>query len=138
MDACGRLGTWNAEKDGDSLDAVLVESVRAAGRVRQRFISHLGHIHENKKTWLSDRAPFWNQAILKLDALHLGTPERANIEALLDRVVPRPSMEELEKGERLYAEWKATFLDPGLAFIASRKRGKRGPYRTRSAYNSIP
>ncbi len=103
----GLLGEWEAERAGDSIDVVLVKSLRVDGRVRQKFVCHLAHVHENQMDWPGRRVTFWEQVTPKLDALGLDLSERAKIEAQLDRVMPRPSAEEWAEVKRVTAERRA-------------------------------
>jgi hypothetical protein len=124
----GGRGEEGAERAGDSIDVVLVESLRVGGRVRQRFVCHLAHVHEKQMAWIGRRADFWKQVIPRLDALRLDLSERAKIEAQLDRVMPRLSPDGQAASDKATTEHRA-WNQPGISFIQSRRRGK---YHTRN------
>ncbi len=124
----GCRGEWEADRAGDSIDVVLVESLRVGGRVRQRFVCHLAHVHENQMDWVGRRADFWEQIIPRLDALRLDLSERAKIEAQLDRVMPRLSPDEQAASDKATTELRGR-AQVVASFIQSRRRGK---YHTRN------
>lgn len=95
-----------AKKEGDSLDAVIVENRRDGKKVRQRVICYLGTVHEKTAGETLDRFRFWRYTAKKLEQLELKKNVRARLEAQLSAVIPRMSESELERYE---AEGRARF-----------------------------
>ena len=91
---------WGKER-GAVLDAVLVASARADGRVRQRFICHLGRVTEDEADRDHIRVRFWRDVASRLAGgyavggqAYLVTPEvRSRIEQTLAARVPKPTPE---------------------------------------------
>jgi uncharacterized protein with von Willebrand factor type A (vWA) domain len=123
-------GAWQAKQDGDSLDAVVVQSVRVDSNIRQKFVCHLASISENYigKESVLPRAEFWQKVTSKLATLSLGDPERRTIEAAIDKVVPRPADEQVAQQN---AEWEA-LMKPLRAMFPKKQTRRR---RRRSAEN---
>ena len=89
---------WKRRKTkrwGGSLYAVLVENKREGGRVRQRVVKHLAHIHTAHLSSVGERARFWEQVDARLAGLGLPEEARQSIAAKLEQTVPRPSAEEI-------------------------------------------
>ncbi len=124
-------GAWQAKKDGDSLDAVLVQSVRVGSSIRQKFVCHLASISEKDTSELNVllRDEFWQRVTLKLATLSLADIERVAIEAAINKVVPRPTDEQVAQRK---AEWEAWIKPLREIFTKKQTQGTRG----RSAENS--
>jgi len=68
--------------------AVLVESAREAGKVRQRFIAHLAHIPEPLMSMALHRGLFWRDVNRRLAELQVDESTAAKARASLLAVVP--------------------------------------------------
>jgi hypothetical protein len=123
-------GAWKAKKAGDSLDVVLVQSVRVGSSIRQKFVCHLASISEKdtSEREVLMRDEFWQKVTSKLATLSLGDPERRTIEAAIDKVVPRPTDEQVAQRT---AEWEA-MMKPLRAMFPKKQTRRR---RRRSAEN---
>jgi hypothetical protein len=77
-------------------DAVLVHSVRIAGRPRQQLVGYLASIRAQYHTAPVHRAWFWTRAEAHLEALGLDAGTRQAVEAQLQQVIPRPTDAELQ------------------------------------------
>jgi hypothetical protein len=78
--------------------AVLVESFRANGKSRQRYIAYLGSIADSAP--LVGRIKFWNAVTDRLDQLteRVSPDDRSKIEGALSARVPRPTEAERKPG----------------------------------------
>jgi hypothetical protein len=114
-------GAWKAKKAGDSLDVVLVQSVRVGSSIRQKFVCHLASISENAAAEINVllHNEFWQKVTSKLATLNLGDPERATIETAIANVVPRPTDEQVAQR---YAEWEAV-IQPIRAMFPRKSGG---------------
>src|SRR5438445_1807740 len=72
-----------------TLKAFLVDSVRVAGRPRQRILGYLGAIRERYQQAPAHRQRFWHQVTQRLPALGVDPCTQAALEACLARVDPR-------------------------------------------------
>ncbi len=92
------------------LSAALTESHRVNGKPRQRTIAYLGSIRNEciDLPFCLPRRDFWQRVTTRLDALDLSASERATIEDVLGRVVPRPSEEEIAAAEVEFAQYRQT------------------------------
>jgi hypothetical protein len=90
------IGYESVPKDEWRRLATLVESVRTAAGPRQKHVAYLGSIKEGDERAPVRQAGFWASADEALDRLDLGGDERAQIEAALGAVVPRPTDEAVE------------------------------------------
>jgi len=98
---------WRGQDRGYALDAVLVASERVAGRVRQRFICHLGRIIESRLDRPLARARFWASVRGRLcsaytvsgNAYRVDDATRARIETTLSVRVAIPTAEEIAAAE---------------------------------------
>ena len=96
----------NQQRDCETLYAVLVESQRQGGQVKQRFIRHLGGCCEDPTVW--QKADFWARVELSLEPLSLGKEDAVKILEQLERRVPRPA-DDLVKKQREHIEyWRLT------------------------------
>ena len=94
-----RVGAARRGEAGDALDAVLVAAVQVGGLPRQRFVQHLGRIHERDLGDPDARRRFWRE--LRLGWLYVvdGYPwrvdeeTRARLEAAIAARVPKPPVE---------------------------------------------
>jgi hypothetical protein len=86
-----------------SLYAMVAECYRRDGAPRQRVLAYLAHIRTQYLGVTGHQVHFWRRATRRLDELELAPDVRAGLEAQLERVVHRPTAEELEswqKGEQ--------------------------------------
>ena len=96
-----RRGRRRGEDPGHTLSAVLVENQRVDGRPCQRYVKHLGAIHERYAEAPGHAGGFWETADAALASIVLPEPERQAIEARLAERVPRPTE---ERWRRAWAE----------------------------------
>jgi RNA binding exosome subunit len=96
------------KKEGHYLSAILVESHRVDGAPRQKIIKFLGSIGEenlHRVFWCQD---FWVTAEKNLAALGLSAEDQQKIIAIIEKVVPKPSEDDLnrerEEGFRVLKE----------------------------------
>jgi hypothetical protein len=80
--------------------AVLVESHRVDGKVRQKVLAHLAHIKEQYLSALAHQEFFWQRVDWRLEEMQIETTARHKIERKLAETVPRPPA-------RGSAEWVA-------------------------------
>lgn len=90
---CTRLRRKEKRVPRYRLDAVLVESVRVDGKVRQRFIKHLASIWEGQLNPHRVNS-FWRDALGKLGEAGLTPEMMARAEAVLASRVPRLTEEQ--------------------------------------------
>lgn len=96
----------NKQRDCETIYAVLVESQRQDGRVRQRFIKHLGGCCVNSTEW--QRADFWARVGLSVEPLSLSKADTVKILEQIERRISRPA-EDLIKKQREHIEyWRLT------------------------------
>lgn len=87
--------------------AVLVESVRRAGKPRQKVLCHLAHIRERHIGSALRRAAFWQAVDRRLMLLNLDAAARAVIESKIAVIAPRPTALELEELRRKFIAGRA-------------------------------
>jgi hypothetical protein len=98
----GRGGLLRVRADTEELDVawsvILVESVRADGKPRQRHVAYLGGITESAIQITAQRRYFWEAVLDGLDRLHnrMSIADRRKIEAAIALKVPRLTREEHE------------------------------------------
>jgi hypothetical protein len=80
-----------------TLKAVLVRSVRVAGRPRQQTVQYLGSIREWYRTAPAHRQAFWELAAERLARVPLDAATRQRVEYQLATAIPRPTGEELQQ-----------------------------------------
>jgi hypothetical protein len=98
-----------------TLKAFLVDSVRVAGRPRQRILGYLGAIRERYQQAPAHRLRFWSQVAPRLTALQVDPGTRTVLEARLARVVPRltpADLATLDAQRTALAHLAATLGDP--------------------------
>jgi hypothetical protein len=83
------LGRKREEDAGHARSAVLVESHRVNGQPRQKFVAHLGSIHERFIGTPLHHRLFWIDVHAKFKRLELDHDQRVAIEQAVERVVPR-------------------------------------------------
>lgn len=88
-------GRHRSEFINYNLDAVLVENYREDGKVKQRFIKHLGSFGDNGSP--HEKGYFWDQVTKRLDNMNLDEPERSKIEQSILKRVPKLTKEERYK-----------------------------------------
>jgi hypothetical protein len=71
--------------------AVLVESVRIAGKPTQRHVAYLGGITDSAIAVVHQRCWFWDGVLEQLDRLGMSSENRKRIEAAVATKVPRPT-----------------------------------------------
>lgn len=76
-----------------ALDAVLAETMRQDGRVRQRMVKHLGHIEARWIARPTDRFVFWTSVNRALADLSLTPDQRQQIEEKLGETVDPVAVE---------------------------------------------
>jgi len=91
---------------GYALSAVLVQSERVDGKVRQRFVKHLGSIKDWGLTWQGPRLGFWETAEKALDELDLDPATRQRIEAKLAETVKPFTPEDLARIKKEAEAWR--------------------------------
>jgi len=74
-----------------TLSAVLVESVREHGKVKQRFLSHIASIWEERIDSSIHRSVFWRKTTQRLNKLDLSKEDISSINLSLQKVVPIPN-----------------------------------------------
>jgi len=77
-----------------TLSAVLVESVREHGKVKQKFILHLGSIREERIGSSIHRSIFWRRVTQRLSEVDLSKEGIFSINLSLQKVVPIPNEED--------------------------------------------
>jgi hypothetical protein len=87
--------------------AVLVESVRRAGKPRQKVLCHLAHIRERHIGSALRRAAFWQAVDRRLMLMGLDAAARAVIESKIAVIAPRPTALELEEMRRKFVASRA-------------------------------
>lgn len=96
------------KKEGHYLSAVLVESHRVNGTPRQKIIKFLGSIGEENLHRVSRCQDFWTTAEKNLASLGLSAEDQQKIIASIEKVVPKPSEDDLnrerEEGFRVLKE----------------------------------
>jgi RNA binding exosome subunit len=96
------------KKEGHYLSAVLVESHRVDGTPRQKIIKCLGSIGEENLHRVFRRQSFWATTEKSLAELGLSTEDQQKIIASIEKVVPKPSEDDVdrerEKGFRVLKE----------------------------------
>ncbi len=81
--------------------AVLVESHRVNGKIRQKVLAHLAHIREEHIDAIAHQEYFWRRVDWRLDEMQVAPEVRRQVEQKLAARVPRPLF---AKGS---AEWNA-------------------------------
>lgn len=89
-----------------TLSAVLVRSERMGGKVRQRFVKHLGTIKDWGLTIEGHRLGFWERAEKALDSLDLDSDTRERIEANLAATVKPLTPEEWVRISKEREAWR--------------------------------
>ena len=96
------------KKEGHYLSAVLVESHRVNGTPRQKIIKFLGSIGEESLHRVFRCQDFWAAAEKNLASLGLSAEDQQKIIASIEKVVPKPSEDDLnrerEEGFRVLKE----------------------------------
>ena len=85
------------KKEGHYLSAVLVESRRIDGTPRQKIIKCLGSIGEENLHRVFWRQGFWVTTEKNLAALGLSDENQQKIIASIEKVVPKPSADDLDR-----------------------------------------
>lgn len=80
-----------------TLKAVLVRSVRVAGRPRQQTMCYLASIREQYQAAPAHRQAFWEVAEERLARVPLDAATRQRLEHQLATTIPRPTVEELQQ-----------------------------------------
>jgi hypothetical protein len=83
-----------------TLKAVLVRSVRVAGRPRQQTICYLASIRAQYQHTPAHRQAFWRLAEQRLARLPLDAATRQRVVHQLATAIPRPTGEELQQVDR--------------------------------------
>ena len=90
---------WKRRKCGKDrpydnyIDAVLVESYRDDGKVKQRFLKHLASIPDDPGfSWL-----LWKEVSKRLNEMNLDKADRDKIEKMIEKRFPKPTEGEQEK-----------------------------------------
>ncbi len=83
-------------KEGDYIYAVLVEARRIDGKPRQKTVKYLGGIREKNQD-IYGQMTFWDKAEKELASLNLDPAARNKIIVSLEKVVPKPSQDDLIK-----------------------------------------
>jgi len=83
----GNMAANPGKIDRHALDAVLAETVRQDGRVRQRMVKHLGHVEARWVARPADRFVFWMSANRALADVSLTHDQRQRIEDKLGETV---------------------------------------------------
>jgi len=96
---------WDPNHQGYALSAVLVQSERVDGKVRQRFVKHLGSIKDWGLTTQGHRLGFWQTAEKALDSLDLDPATRQRIEAKLAETVEPFTPEDLARIKKEAEAW---------------------------------
>ena len=107
---------WRWYDPGASLAAVVVESERRDGKVRQRFVGRVGTVRERDlATSAREREllRFWRQARWRLDRMGLSPEQRARVEDQLARRIPKPPAEAVEREDRAGREALARLARSG-------------------------
>ncbi len=76
-----------------TLSAYLVESYRKDGQPRQRVVTYIGSIGEQRTQMHYHRLDFWKSAAEHINPLNLDDETMTAIKAALEAVVPMPSAE---------------------------------------------
>lgn len=87
---------WFNRGDGLYYRAYLIESVRINGKPRQKQ-HYLAAIREGHLDKTYDRAIFWQNTWENLDPLHLSEEQQNAITSALEKRVPVPEWEEVDK-----------------------------------------
>ena len=96
-----RKKRWHDNTSRYTLSAVLVESMREYGKVKQKFILHLASIRGERIEISIHRSIFWRKVSQKLKNLDLSKEDISPIIVSLQKVVPIPN-EEDSSIERAY------------------------------------
>ncbi len=89
-----RMRTSRRRPTGEhTLSAYLVESYRKDGQPRQRVVTYIGSIGEQRTQMHYHRLEFWKAAAEHINPLNLSDETVAAIRATLEAVVPLPTDE---------------------------------------------
>ena len=98
-----RFDKWK-KPQADAISAVLVESQRVDGNPRQKTIKYLGSIRSDRVNVVGWARGFWKSAEKNLSTLDLSPEVRDKIITDLNKVVLRPSDEDVAKANEEAAE----------------------------------
>jgi hypothetical protein len=106
FDGWGKYVRGGSNEDNSKQDvrwaAIVVESVRIAGKPTQRHIAYLGGITDSAIAIVHQRCWFWDEATQRLDRVgdRMSSQDRKRIEAAVAQKVPRPTKAQYERCRR--------------------------------------